>query len=430
MLVSRLRVNDKAHRKRAVFLTILLGSFVPTGFGHASAFAQVKVRVESVSGNPVSGRFTKLTDSQLELKTETGETNVVNLKNVLTISATDFDSVKVTPVSKTSWIFLSTGDRIRLTPLLINDEIIVATWDSFSLLPPMSLPLELCRGIMMSVPPSARDQGRSFGQLLNHKKEFDLITLSNGDSIEGEFVSLKDGQFTLDTSIGEVQTQTDQTQSLTFNPDLVSIPETRQSFAVLVLSDGSTLHVRSVSSDGDQIIAESIGDFEFSIPVTTLRTIRFYDSTKVNLTDLQPASTTVAPYLSVARPPKVNRNVLGGFLHLRGRLAPTGFGVISETNQTWNLDGGYRQFRATVGVDDAAQGGGSVIFKVLIDDAVAWQSDLLTGQSAAVALPPIELSDAKRLSLVVESADRGSVLDYANWCEPVLIRQSVAAARQ
>ena len=428
-LVSHLRGNDKAHRKRRVFLTILLCSFAIVGFSHASAIAQIKVRVETISGDPVSGRFTKLTDSRLELTTKSGETNVVNLKDVLTISATDFDNVKVTPVSKTSWIFLSTGDRIRLTPLVINDESIAAKWDSFSLLPPMSLPLELCHGIMMSVPSSARDQGRNFDQLLNHQKEFDLITLSNGDSIEGEFVSLKDGQFTLDTSIGEVQTRTDQTQSLAFNPDLVSIPEARQSFAVLVLSDGSTLYVRSVSSDGDLIIAESLGDFEFSIPVTTLRTIRFYDSNKVDLTGLQPAATTIAPYLSVARPPKVNRNVLGGFLHLRGRLAPTGFGVISETNQTWNLAGGYSQFRATVGVDDAAQGGGSVIFKVLIDDAVTWQSDLLTGQSAAVTLPAIELSDTERLSLIVESADRGSVLDYANWCEPVLIRKSVAATR-
>jgi len=428
-LVSHLRGNDIARSKRRVVLTILLVSFAIAGFGHASAIAQVKVRVETISGDSVSGRFTKLTDSRLELKTEAGESQAVILKDVLTISATDFDNVKVAPVSKTPWIFLSTGDRLRMTPLVIDDESVAAKWDSFSLLPPMSLPLELCRGIVMSVPSSARDQGRSFDQLLNHQKDVDLITLSNGDRIEGEFVSLKNGQFTLDTSIGEVQTRTDQTQSIAFNPDLVSIPEASESFAILVLSDGSTLHVRSVSSDGDLIIAESIGDFEFSIPVTTLRTIRFYDSDKVDLTSLQPASTKVAPYLSVARPPKVNRNVIGAFLSLRGRLASTGFGVASGTTQTWNLAGEYSQFRATIGVDDAALGAGSVVFKVLVNDTVAWQSEQLTGKSAAVDVPPIDLSDAERLSLVVESADRGNVLDYANWCEPVLLRKPVAAAR-
>ncbi len=428
-LVSHLRGNEIARSERRVVLTILLVSFAIAGFGHASAIAQVMVRVETISGNPVSGRFTKLTDSRLELKTEAGESQVVILKEVLTISATDFDNVKVASVSKTPWIFLSTGDRLRMTPLVIDDESVAAKWDSFSLLPPMSLPLELCRGIMMSVPSSARDQGRSFDQLLNHQKDVDLITLSNGDRIEGEFVSLKNGQFTLDTSIGEVQTRTDQTQSIAFNPDLVSIPKVSKSYAVLVLSDGSTLHVRSVSSDGDLIIAESIGDFEFSIPVTTLRTIRFYDSDKVDLTSLQPASTTVAPYLSVARPPKVNHNVIGGFLSLRGRLSPTGFGVTSGTTQTWNLAGEYSRFRATVGVDDAAQGAGSVVFKVLVNDTVAWQSEQLTGKSAAVEIPAVNLSNAERLSLVVETADRGNVLDYADWCEPVFVGKPVDAAR-
>jgi len=100
-LIPHLRGNDKAHRVSRAFLTILLGSFALVGFGQASAIAQVKVRVETISGDPVSGRFTKLTDSQLELKTEAGETNVVNLQDVLTISATDFDNVKVTPVSRT-----------------------------------------------------------------------------------------------------------------------------------------------------------------------------------------------------------------------------------------------------------------------------------------------------------------------------------------
>jgi hypothetical protein len=427
-LVSHLRGNDKTPRNHRSLVAILLGSFTLAGFGNASVVAQVKVRVETVSRGPVSGRFTRLTDSQLELKSETGGTNVVDLKNVLAVSATDFDGVKVAPVSKTAWIFLSTGDRLRMAPLVIDDESIAAKWDSFSLLPPISLPLELCRGIVMSVPSSVTQQGRSFDRLLNHQDDVDLVTLSNGDRIEGEFVSLKDERFTLDTSIGEVQTKTDQTRSLVFNPDLVSIPEKPVSYAVLMLSDGSSVLVRSIVSDGDLIIAESIGGFEFSIPVTTLRTIRFYDTHKVDLTRLQPASMTIVPYLSMTRQPQLNRNVIGGFLSLRGRLVATGFGVTSGTTQTWNLAGEFNQFRATVGIDDATQGAGSVVCKVVVDGSVAWESDQLTGKSAAVEIPPVDLSGADSLSLVVETADRGNVLDYANWCEPVLLRKPAGVA--
>jgi hypothetical protein len=106
----------------------------------------------------------------------------------------------------------------------------------------------------------------------------------------------------------------------------------------------------------------------------------------------------------------------------------TGFGVTSGTTQTWNLAGEFNQFRATVGIDDATQGAGSVVCKVVVDGSVAWESDQLTGKSAAVEIPPVDLSGADSLSLVVETADRGNVLDYANWCEPVLLRKPAGVA--
>jgi len=413
------------HLIAIVFVGAVLSEFgIPT-----SAVAQVKVRVETVSGKPVFGALSRLTGSQLELQQESGDKQSVEIRNVLAISATDFDDVRGPPISKTPWLFLSTGDRLRMTSLVIDDDSIVAKWSSFTALPAISLPLELCRGFVMAVPSSAIQQGRSFDKVLSHQQQVDLITLSNGDRVEGEFISLEDEQFTLKTSIGAVRTKIDQTQSLVFNPDLVSEPETVERVAILSLSDGSTLHVSSIISDGDLMIGESIGGFEISIPVTTLHTIRFYDSNHVDLTRLKPEQTTVTPYLSMHREPKLNRNVIGGFLSLRGRLVPTGFGVTSGTTQTWKLDREYQQFRATVGIDDAAQGAGSVIFQVHVDGTVAWQSDRMTGASAPVEIPPVDLTKADELSLVVEFSDRGNVLDYANWCEPVLIRKPVDVAR-
>lgn len=424
-LTSRLRGNDNTSRQQRRFLAILLASFTVAGFSHASSFAQVTVRVETISAERVTGRFARLTDSQIELRSDSARAQTIEIKNVLAVSATDFDSVRIPKISKTPWLFLSTGDRLRMTPLVIDDENIIAKWHSFSLLPPVSLPLELCRGVLMTVPSSTSEQGRSVRQLLRHQEEVDLITLSNGDRIEGEFVSLLERHFTLDTSIGEVRTSVGQTQSLAFNPDLVSLPEIPAAFFVLTLSDGSLLRARSIISDGDLLIAESIGGFEISLPATTLRAIRFYDTHRVDLTTLKPAHTKVVSYLTMTRRPQTNRNVTGGFLSLRGRLVPSGFGVTSGTTQRWQLGGKYQQFRATVGIDDAAQGAGSVIFKVLVDSSIAWQSDLITGTSDPVEIPPVDLANADELSLVVEIADRGSVLDYANWCEPVLIRKTI-----
>ena len=417
--------NHIQNRSRAI-IVLIVAAFLVAGPENATGIAQVKVRVETISKEPATGRFARLSHSQLDLQDDSGQIQTLDLKDVLTVSATDFDEVRVPQISKTPWLFLSTGDRLRMTPLGVDDESIMARWHSFSLLPPVSLPLELCRGIVMQVPSASSEQGRSFDSILNHQQKVDLITLSNGDRIEGEFVGFQDEQFTLDTSIGEVRTSVAQTRSLVFNPDLISLPETPEATAVLMLSDGSTLGLRSISSDGDLLIAESIGGFELSIPAISLRTIRFYDSNRVDLTKITPVETKVVSYLTMTRQPQTNRNVIGGFLSLRGRLVPAGFGVISGTTQAWPLDGEYKEFRTTIGIDDAAQGAGSVVFKVLVDGTVVWKSEVLTGVSAAVEIPPVDLSGADHLSLLVEYADRGNVLDYANWCEPVLIRKTEA----
>lgn len=424
---SRLRGNDKTAGRNSLLRAMIFAATILMEFcSTTDVVAQVKVRVETISGEPVVGRFLKLTGSQLDLRFESGDTQPVPTSDILSVFATDFDGVTTPPISATPWIFLSTGDRLRMTPLVIDDESIVARWSQFTVLSPVSLPLELCRGIILSVPASSIPQGRSFDRIFNHREDVDLITLSNGDRVDGEFVSLIDEHFSLETSIGEVRTRTDQTQSLAFNPELVSLPGSSDEFAILMLADGSTLHVRSIVSDGDLIIAESTGGFELSIPITVLRAIRFYDSNRVDLTRLESSATTVTPYFSMRREPKTDRNVVGGFMNLRGQLKSTGFGVISGTKQTWQLSQKYQKFHATVGLDDATQGAGSVYFKILVDGTVAWKSDLVTGKSVAVKVPPVDLSSADSLSLVVETADRGNVLDYANWCEPMLIRKPVA----
>lgn len=390
---------------------------------HSVGMAQVNVRAELVSGSPVTGRFISMTETAIELQDGSSDRLTLDPENVIAVTATDFDRSETLPISKSPWLLLSTGDRLRMKPLLIDDEQIVAEWSSFSSLPAVSLPLELCEGTLISMPVASREQARVVEQLINHHNKVDLITLTNGDGIDGEFISLENEQFTLETSIGKVQARIEQTQSLFFNKDLISEPMLPESYTVLTLADGSVLHARKVSFDGDLVIAESIGRFRISVPATAVREFRFYDSNRVDLTSVEPVETTITPYLSTRREPKRNRNVIGGFLSLRGRLSLAGTGVISGTSQTWELNQRFSQFRATVGVDDAAGGAGSVVFEVHVDDAVAWQSDLISGTTPAVTVPAVDLTGAVQLRLVVRFADRGNVSDYADWCEPTLIRK-------
>jgi hypothetical protein len=89
---------------------------------------------------------------------------------------------------------------------------------------------------------------------------------------------------------------------------------------------------------------------------------------------------------------------------------------------TYRLDGKYRRFRATLGIDDAAAGQGSVTFEVLVDGTSVFRSDVLTGTSPAVALERIDLAGAKLLTLRVDYATDADIGDHADWCDALLVR--------
>jgi hypothetical protein len=138
---------------------------------------------------------------------------------------------------------------------------------------------------------------------------------------------------------------------------------------------------------------------------------------------MKPVTTKQTPFLSVKRPPRLDRNVLGGPLTLRGVEFPKGLGMHSRTEVEYDLADGFALFQATIGLDDAARNGGNVVYSVQLDDKSVFTSGPVTGGQTVRALNPIDVSTAKRLKLIVEFGQGGDIRDYANWCDAVLIRK-------
>ncbi len=110
----------------------------------------------------------------------------------------------------------------------------------------------------------------------------------------------------------------------------------------------------------------------------------------------------------------------GGHLHLKG------LGMHSPARLTYDLDDDYQRFQAEVAVDDETKGGGSVAFRVFVDDGSGgWQqrveSGIVRGGEAPCALS-VDLTGAKRISLLVDFADRGDELDHADWLDARLVK--------
>ena len=87
------------------------------------------------------------------------------------------------------------------------------------------------------------------------------------------------------------------------------------------------------------------------------------------------------------------------------------------TSLLWiKLDGRTERFQASVGVDDAAGGPGSVIFFVRGDGKELWNSGVMRPSQKALSID-LDLRGVQLLMLLVTDAGDGIDCDHADWAE-------------
>jgi hypothetical protein len=146
----------------------------------------------------------------------------------------------------------------------------------------------------------------------------------------------------------------------------------------------------------------------------------------VYLSDLKPSSYRHIPFLEMAWRYQADTSVLGSTLRAGNQIYAKGLGMHSPSRISYELEGPWRQFRAEAAVDAEAGTRGSVTFRVFTDDGSGnWQpqakTEILRGGDPPVPIA-VDLAGAKRLSLLVDFADRGDELDHADWLNARLVR--------
>jgi hypothetical protein len=119
---------------------------------------------------------------------------------------------------------------------------------------------------------------------------------------------------------------------------------------------------------------------------------------------------------------RYGRNVVGSRLRIGEESFDLGIGCFAQSLLEYALDGRYKRFTATVGVDAAAEGRGSVVFEVHGDGKKLWSSPLMSGLDAAKKVD-VPLAGVKRLRLVVTDGGDGNRYDAADWCDARLEAQ-------
>jgi hypothetical protein len=135
----------------------------------------------------------------------------------------------------------------------------------------------------------------------------------------------------------------------------------------------------------------------------------------------QPISYEHTPMLSLDWPYMPDRNVLGGPITVAGETFEHGVGVHSRSSLTYDLQGAYREFVTSFGVDDNSGPNADVSVFVLVDGKRRFdQAHIRPGK----LFGPIRLdiTQANRIELIVDFGDNGDLQDRVNWVEAALIR--------
>lgn len=204
-------------------------------------------------------------------------------------------------------------------------------------------------------------------------------------------------------------------------------PQENPLLGVLTDAAGSSLSISSlVPAEGNAQITLTSGA-KLTLPDSALAGLDLSSGRAVSLASLKAESVTVTPFFGMENAPEsllkfnapqLNRAFGGGKIQLGGKEYATGLELCSRTQIVFRLPSAFQTFRATVGIDDSVRPGGSSEVTILADEKVLFK-DVLTGKDAPKPLN-LDLSGARRLTILVDFGENGNFGDYVGFGDAAL----------
>lgn len=116
---------------------------------------------------------------------------------------------------------------------------------------------------------------------------------------------------------------------------------------------------------------------------------------------------------------RADREIGGGPLKIDGVQFTHGVGTHAPSRMRVDLGGNAKTFRAKTGLDDGAEGKGSVEFVVTGDGKTLWKSGAIAGQQPAKEVS-VDASGVHVLGLLVTDGGDGSSYDHADWADAAI----------
>lgn len=321
-----------------------------------------------------------------------------------------------------TYIMTVDGGVMAVDTVAVTSEQLELTSTFFE---PRSLPLSVVRGIVFHAPSARAARDRLFRSLAaSGAGDRDRLLLAGGEEVSGTLSSLDSRHANIESSVGPAKIDLNRVAAVVFNPALAARVELPPERLVVGLLDGSLfVTTKAVGREIVQLspIALSpplVDAGESSKPWNVDRAeIVFLQSLggrATYLSDLTSLGYKHVPYLELPREYRLDRSPAGGDLRAGERRYLKGVSMHSTSRLTFPIAAGDKRFAAEIAIDDETSGRGSVTFRVFVDAEERFRSEVVRGGDAPNPIE-VDVAGGKQLSLIVDFAEEGDVLDHADW---------------
>ncbi len=381
----------------------------------------------TVDGSRFSAQLLSIDKAwNLGLSTDGEQPRVISVQKLVTWG-------QVQTPSRGEFVLLSDGSLLVADVVEIGERQITINNDVWG---EVSLSRQLVRGVVWQPPVRRIERTRLIDRVRDSSVGEDELTLQNGDVIRGRLTHAGDGsaqfattaplELSLDQIVAWIQRKEE-----TADPASSHAEHAGPLRVLIGLRDGSMLIAKSAVL-GESLSIQLPGGIQLaSQPIVrpvaeqVVAFVQPLHGSVTYLSDLQPLGYKHVPFLSIPWSWRADRNVLGGPLSAGDQVFAKGLGMHSTSRLAYDLPRTYQRFDAEIAIDQSAGQGGSVVFRVFTDVGdrswqEAYKSPVIRGGDQPRSIS-VDISEARRVALVVDFADRGDQLDYADWLNPRLV---------
>lgn len=398
----------------------VVGMALLTGSGRCAVMAaDAAIRVETCDRRILEGELARWTGSEIHIRMLSGAIEVVSRDNLFEVIHQSPNGGPIVP-STAGAVHLVSGDVLRLRPMRVEEEALLATWEGFPKWPVVSLPLTAIRGVIFQSPDDPSQRRRWEAAIFDAAPGQDVAYLRNRDRVPGMWEGLDDAFVTF-SSTNSVKLDREGVGCLVLDPDLLDKKSDKLPAGIVTLTDSSVVMVSTWEpSDNSRLSFRMTTGTVLDVDWNDVNRVQFFGPRLISLSEATPR-VEMTPFLSRIWPANRNRSVRGGTLRVGGQIERLGWGVHSRTRLTFEVPSDAGFLRTDVGLDDEFGARGDAEARIVQGDRVLWSGRVHSGERR-LSTGWLAVRPGEPVELVADFGERADVGDEVNWLNPVFLR--------